>query len=400
MFQGGNKMGNVSFSTDVIDFLRRFPPVHRALRLTFSAFFQFLRDTLRFCSRPFIRFGPPAGVFRLVDDLLANHIEGRIVLEAQEIPLVEKGSVLEKTGWDLRLFYPWPIVWARIPAARLVGPSLALIREDKRLAVESVWNERCYRDDPSFTCLALPPVTNLAGSWTSIVGRYCDAYFHWLTDAVPRLACLREFPPHTRILVPASLRPYQSESLDLLGLTSRARPTPERHLRIENYYFSGPTAMTGVKNPYGVNFLRQSFLPHAVSRSRGARVFVWREGKTREIKNQGELASFFQKHDWIVVDLEKLSFREQIGLFQEANAICAAHGAALTNLIWCNPGTKVLEIFSDRFLNGCYETIARLVNLDHRYLILPGDSSFRITVPIRLIEEHLDWLNEDRAANN
>jgi len=393
-------MANVSFSTDVIDFLRRFPALHAALRSTFSAFFQFLRDTLRFCGRRSIRFGPPAGVFRLIDDLHANRIEGRIVLEAQEIPPAEKGTVLEKIGWDLQLFYPWPIVWARISAARLAGPSLALMRGDKCLALEAVWNEHSYRDDPSFTCLALPPVTNLPGSWKSILGRYCEAYFHWLTDALPRLACLREFPPETRILVPPNLTPYQRESLDLLGLSDRARPTPEKHLRLETYYFSGPTAMTGVNNPYAVTFLRQSFLPYAVSASRGARVFVWREGKTRGIKNQTELASLFQKRDWIVVDLEKLSFREQIGLFKEANAICAAHGAALTNLIWCNPGTKVLEIFADRFLNPCYETIARLVRLDHRYLILPGDSSLRVTVSIRSIEEHLDWLHENRIANN
>ena len=393
-------MGNVSLSTNVIDFLRRFPLLHSAIRSAFWAFFGFLRDALRSCGRRFTRFGPPIGVFRLTDDLLANRIAGRIILTAQEIPFAEKGSVLEKTGWDLQLFYPWPIVWARISAARLVGPSLALIREDKRLAVESVWNDRCYRDDPSFTRLTLPPVTNLAGSWTSIVGRHCDAYFHWLTDALPRLACLREFPPQTRILVPANLRPYQRESLDLLGLSDRARPTPEKHLRLETYYFSGPTAMTGVHNPYAVNFLRQSFLPHAVSRSRGARLFVWREGKTRGIKNQAELASFFQKRDWIVVDLEKLSLREQIGLFQEASAICAAHGAALTNLIWCNPGTKVLEIFADRFLNPCYETIARLVNLDHQHLILPGDASFRVTVPVRLIEEQLDWFHENRVPNH
>ena len=361
---------------------------------------RFLTDTLRLCSRHFIHFGPPAGVFSLIDDLRANRIEGRILFEAQEVPPAEKGTVLEKTGWDLQMFYPWPIAWARISAARLVGPSLALMRDDKCLALEAVWNEHCYRDDPSFTCLALPPVTNLAGFWTSILGRYCENYFHWLTDALPRLACLREFPAETRILVPPNLRSFQTESLDLLGLTDRARQTPEIHLRLETYYFSSPTAMTGVNNPYAVNFLRQSFLPHAASRSRGAYLFVWREGKTRGIKNQTDLASFFEKHDWTVVDLEKLSFREQIGLFQEANAICAAHGAALANLIWCNPGTKVLEIFSDRFLNPCYETIARLVNLDHRYVILPGDSSFRITVPIRLIEEHLNWLHENRVADD
>ena len=277
-------MANIAFSTDVIDFLRRFPPLHAVLRSAYSALLRFLTDTLRFCSRHFINFGPPAGVFSLINDLRANRVEGRVLIEAQEIPPVERGTVLEKTGWDLQMFYPWPIAWARISSARLVGPSLALMRDDKCLALEAVWNEHCYRDDPSFTCLALPPVINLTGCWTSILGRYCDAYFHWLTDALPRLACLPEFPPETRILVPPNLRRYQRESLDLLGLSDRARPTPEIHLRLETYYFSSPTAMTGVNNPYAVKFLRQSFL--AACGFTVARLLPLRLARRKNSRNQ------------------------------------------------------------------------------------------------------------------
>jgi hypothetical protein len=394
-------MANVSFSADLVNFLRRVPPLYAFLRSTRSVLSWLVTEALRFSTSAFVRFGPPAGIFGLIDDLRKNRIEGRILVEAQQVPPPESGSVSERTGWDLQAFYPWPIFWARVPAARLVGPSLALMREDKHIALESLWNEHCYRDDPSFTCLVLPAATKLKGAWTSIVGRYCGGYFHWLMDALPRLACLSEFPPDTRILAPANLRPYERESLQLLGLIDRVRQTPEKHLQLESYYFSSPTAMTGVSNPYAVNFLRERLLPRAaVLSSSKPRVFVWREGKTRGIRNQSELANFLRLRNWMVTDLEELSFQEQIGLFRQATAICAAHGAAMTNLIWCSPGTKVLEIFPDRFLNGCYETIARLVNLDHRYLILPGDSSFRITVPIRSIEEHLDWLNEDRTANN
>jgi hypothetical protein len=39
-------------------------------------------------------------------------------------------------------------------------------------------------------------------------------------------------------------------------------------------------------------------------------------------------------------------------------------------------------------------------NLDHQHLILPGDGSFRVTVPVRLIEEQLDRFHENRVPNH
>ncbi|MBV8533847.1 MAG: glycosyltransferase family 61 protein [Verrucomicrobia bacterium] len=394
-------MGDVTFATQLTDLLRRLRPINDLLRSIYRALLPFVREVLRFSCRRFVRFGPPVGFYRLAEDLGARRIVGRIVVEAQEIPLSEAASVQLRTGWNLQKFYPWPIVWARISRARLVGPSLALMREDKRLAMESIWNEHCCRDDPSYNYLRLGPVTTLDGVWTSVLSRFCDGYYHWLMDALPRLALLREFPADTRILVPGNVTAYQRQSLELLNLADRFRPTPETHLRLEDYYFSSLTAMTGVSNPYAVNFLRKAFLPvEEPRRSPGTRLFIWRHGKTRGIRNQAQLADFLQKQDWTVVDLEKLSFREQIALFRGAKAICAAHGAALTNLVWCTPGTAVLEIFSHGFLNSCYEAIATLCKLDYRYIILPGDPGFRVTVPIKLIEEHLDWLQKPRAVTN
>ena len=258
-------MANASFSTDLINFCRRVPPLYTFLRSTRSILSRLVTESLRFSTSAFVRFGPPAGTFCLVDNLRKHRVQGRILVEAQQIPPAESGSVSERTGWDLQAFYPWPIFWARVPVARLVGPSLALMREDKRVAVESMWNEYCHSNDPSFNYLALPTPKKLKGDWTSIVGRYCGGYFHWLMDALPRLACLSEFPPDTRILAPANLRPYERESLQLLGLIDRVRQTPEKHVQLESYYFSSPTAMTGVSNPYAVNFLRERFLPHAAS---------------------------------------------------------------------------------------------------------------------------------------
>ena len=80
-------------------------------------------------------------------------------------------------------------------------------------------------------------------------------YTHWLLDALPRLGVLRELPPATRILVPASLLPAGRESLAMLGVLNQLRFTSEHHLELERYWFSPPpTSMLTGYNPYAVEF--------------------------------------------------------------------------------------------------------------------------------------------------
>jgi hypothetical protein len=46
------------------------------------------------------------------------------------------------------------------------------------------------------------------------------------------------------------------------------------------------------------------------------------------------------------VYLEDYTFQEQIQMFNEAKTIISPHGSGLYHLIWCQPGTKVIEIFA------------------------------------------------------
>ena len=148
--------------------------------------------------------------------------------------------------------------------------------------------------------------------------------------------------------------------------------------------------MTGCDNFYNIAFLRERLLPFAESKlMHRRRVFIRRKGKTRGIRNEEKVASFFAEQGWYVVDLEGVSLAEQMGIFSSAEAICALHGAALTNLIWCQPGCRVLELLASNFLNGCYEGIAACLGLQHSYLIFPGDAHFRISVDLEVLRNCL-----------
>jgi len=61
---------------------------------------------------------------------------------------------------------------------------------------------------------------------------------------------------------------------------------------------------------------------------------------------------------------------EQAALFRGAEIIVAAHGAALANLVFCAPGTTLVELHYPRYTLGLYWRLARRLGL--RYAAVQG----------------------------
>jgi hypothetical protein len=316
-------------------------------------------------------------------------VHGRVMVQGQQLPPLPSPSLIVSAGMNQNARQPWPIFWSRHDHARLVGPSLAPLDARKRLMIEAVYGMEFCRRDPSFNYTGLSRPVFLPGKWTSVVGTWSQGFYHWWTDVLPRLEMLSIFPGDVGILVRGPLRSYQKESLEMLGLLDQIRETPENHLIVEEYYFSSPVGMTGCTNPRSVRWLREKFLRHASSRSTPSRFFVSRESKTRGIANQKEIGAYLQSSGWSVVDLEKLTVAEQIAHFKNADTVIAEHGAGLTNILWCNPGCRILELCADNFLNGCYEGIALVNKIKHNFRVFSADASSCFAVPIEEIDAYI-----------
>ena len=61
----------------------------------------------------------------------------------------------------------------------------------------------------------------------------------------------------------------------------------------------------------------------------------------------------------------QMSFFEQIYLFNNAKIIVGAHGAAFTNLIFCKPKTKVIEIIPKSHPSTVNKKISKVKNLNY-----------------------------------
>lgn len=82
------------------------------------------------------------------------------------------------------------------------------------------------------------------------------------------------------------------------------------------------------------------------------RVFVARNslGATsrRRCKNEGEIQERLSERGFYTVYPERLSFADQVSIFRGAKVVVGCSGAGMFNAVFCRPGTRLLEIESQR----------------------------------------------------
>jgi capsular polysaccharide biosynthesis protein len=218
---------------------------------------------------------------------------------------------------------------------------------------------------------------------------------HWLFDALPRLALLREFPADIKVIVPGKLAAYQQESLSMLGLMEdRLRLSPEDHLQVDDYFFSAPTAMIACYSPYAVRFLRESFLPKAdPGYQPPKRFFVRRTGSSRNMDNEVEVERFFADRGWALINPSELTFAQEIRLFAEAEAVAGMIGSALSNTVFSSSRCSVLAMAHDYWTDGVLDWILQTVGITNYSAHVYSSNGYRrFSVDLNILQKQLDSL--------
>jgi capsular polysaccharide biosynthesis protein len=114
------------------------------------------------------------------------------------------------------------------------------------------------------------------------------------------------------------------------------------------------------------------------------RVYVSRKNaKYRHILNENEFQTAISHLNFSTYLLEEMSLSDQISLFKNAEIIIASHGAGLTNIVYCQSRTKIIEFFPENYYEECYQNISSLLDLDH-YIVIEdnGDTNYNFAVNI------------------
>lgn len=91
--------------------------------------------------------------------------------------------------------------------------------------------------------------------------------------------------------------------------------------------------------------------------------------KSRNIEDEAQLWGRLQAEGFHRVTMSDLPPQQQVQLFRSADVIVSAHGAGLTSIAFCRPGTRVVEMFSPEKGTAAYTILARALELDYHPIL-------------------------------
>ncbi len=207
-------------------------------------------------------------------------------------------------------------------------------------------------------------------------------YYHWIIESLPRLRNMEEqLNAADYILTPMS-RPFHTQWLDQLGIPSEKRIEANFDTHIEVRKLIAPSSPEPMVNPLSaITWLRQQIpkLPTTADR----KIYITRaDSWRRRARNESALIDQLRDdHGYELVSLSGMTALDQARLFASAKEIVALHGAALANLAFVKPGTKVLELFLSDFIYPQYYRLTAMTGIRyaaHSSYSGPEDPDFSI----------------------
>tara|TARA_Y100000590_G_C15707789_1_gene1009263 strand:+ start:617 stop:1651 length:1035 start_codon:yes stop_codon:yes gene_type:complete len=114
------------------------------------------------------------------------------------------------------------------------------------------------------------------------------------------------------------------------------------------------------------------FLNNKINSQNNLKVYISRQNSNyRNILNEDDLIKILKLKGFRIIDPNRYEIVEQIELFSSAELIISPTGSGLANIIFCKPGTKIIEIrpnYSfeyEKYFKLRYKNISKILNLDY-----------------------------------
>jgi len=202
-------------------------------------------------------------------------------------------------------------------------------------------------------------------------------YCHWILTCLPKLLLLLDRFPYIFLFIHNSTDTnYVKESFNLLSIDIRnvfsLSLTP--NLECENLIVPSKIGFGVNVNRFAVSLIENYFSKYFISGTK--RLYITRKNAhSRNIINENLVVDLLFSLGFEIVELELLNVLDQIKLFSQAEVIIAPHGAGLTNLVFCTPNTKVLEIFSSSYIGLCYWFLSNVKYIDYYFIVDRSNNS-------------------------
>ncbi|SDG12145.1 glycosyltransferase family 61 protein [Mucilaginibacter gossypii] len=223
-----------------------------------------------------------------------------------------------------------------------------------------------WKSDTRFI-LAKPTVIALFSHFQD--GFFYGGYFDYVFLVVAKLCRIKDFFPdedfaHMTISYPLFNTSYEKDYLNLLDINpgnivdSQSMKVVTNRMIVSNcgHWYPNIADIESLKR-----HIQKKLQP---AKTASNKVYISRVCR-RRILNEDEVVILLRSFGFIIIEDKNRSISEQISIYRNASFIIGPHGASFSNVIWCEPGTQLFEIFSPNYAPDFFLYLASIMKMKY-----------------------------------
>ena len=243
-------------------------------------------------------------------------------------------------------------------------------------------------ENPIFRQRYFRPPVEISGTVCSLLsggGAAMGNCYHWLLDSLPRLHLVEEAGLWDEVdyfLIYSRQHRVAMETLLAMGIRDEQIIDVEdtAHLRAQRLLVTSPVRGRGQHSPRWVGeFMKAAFLPPGPAgdqaRTFSPLVYVSRrDAAFRRVRNEEQVEALLHEYGFQTYVLTELRFDEKVALFAGARAVVGPVGAGLVNIVFCAPGTPLVELLPRNLVVPDYLELTARLGMPHYPLVSPREA--------------------------
>lgn len=234
-----------------------------------------------------------------------------------------------------------------------------------------------------------------------VIDRHSTGYYHWMIDSLTRLLHAEEWAPDVHVL----LLPAHYRRLSFVAFTMQAFPqiqriewmqarTKKRVHRLTYIPRVPRVPMEGLPDHAELRKVAERVRGLAGETGCARRIYFSRDDAwRRRVRNEEEVVRVLRAHDFEILRTDPARPWEQVRLSSCAEFGVGMHGAALANMIFMRPGSRVLEFRNLLCHPAFYEALGQVLGVRYRSQKCTGtDKHGDFVIDLDELRENLsDW---------
>lgn len=214
------------------------------------------------------------------------------------------------------------------------------------------------------------------------INEFSDNFFHWFTETLPKMVYVKnKFKSDVQFHIPFPLKDFQLASLEYCGLNflvAKAELTFFYRLKIVENLYKYPGYYHPELMKETAQLISKSFKDE---KHKERKIYITRKSALRrKILNEDEIIAVVKGYGFEVLDFDLINFKEQVEIVSSSSILVSLHGAALTNMMFMNSGSTIIEFLPKEIMNDkCYFILAGTMKLNYYYLSCNMDGTSHIT---------------------